>query len=157
MKAKKQKQGHNAELQPNMIYYTGTLKQFYLMDWRHTHTFTQNPKEMEVATSLWSSPSFVTATPSPSGVVRELVPRVARVVHPTARTGFWGNGRGFRRYLPARSRDSRARARIKMEKEGRLAGATPRRPTNQPRPERDSSSIRQEAASASKPPRPSLL
>ena len=44
MKAKKQKQGYNAELQPNMIYYTGTLKQFYLKDWRHTHTFTQNPK-----------------------------------------------------------------------------------------------------------------
>jgi len=78
-----------------MIYYTGTLKQFYLKDWRHTHTFTQNPKEMEVATSLWSSPSLVTATPSSSGVVRELVPRAARVVRSTARTGFWGNGRGL--------------------------------------------------------------
>ena len=38
---------------------------------------------------------MATATPSPSGVVRELVPRVARVVRPTARTGFWGKGRGF--------------------------------------------------------------
>ena len=45
---------------------------------------------MEVATSLWSSPSLVTATPSSSGVVRELVPRAARVVRSTARTGFWG-------------------------------------------------------------------
>ena len=116
MKAKKQKQGHNAELQLNMIYYTGTLKQFYLMDWRHTHTFTQNPKEMEVATSLWSSPSLGTATPSSSGVVHELVPRAARVVRSTARTGFWGNGRGLfgaisalAHGIPGLARGSRAR------------------------------------------------
>ena len=31
----------------------------------------------------------------------ELVPRVARAVRPTARTGFWGNWIGFRRYLGA--------------------------------------------------------
>ena len=41
--AKKHKQRNNAELQPNMIY-TATLRQFYLKDWRHTHTVTQNPK-----------------------------------------------------------------------------------------------------------------
>ena len=29
------------------------------------------------------------------------MPRVARVVRPTARTGFWGNWTGFRRYLGA--------------------------------------------------------
>ena len=52
MKAKKQKQGHNAELQPNIIYYTEHLNNSTSPDWRHTHTFTQNPKEMEVATSL---------------------------------------------------------------------------------------------------------
>ena len=67
---------NNAELQPNMIYYTEHLSNSTSPDWRHTHTFTQNPKEKEVATSLSvSSPSLATATPSPSGVVRELVPR----------------------------------------------------------------------------------
>ena len=55
----------------------------------------------------------MTATPSPSGVVRELVPRVARVVRPTARTGFWGNGRGFPALSPRSLTGSRARARIK--------------------------------------------
>ena len=42
MKAKKQKQGYNAELQPNMIYYTGTLKQFYFARLApHTHVYTE--------------------------------------------------------------------------------------------------------------------
>ena len=66
---------------------TGTLIQFYFTRLApHTHTFTQNPKEMEVATSLWSSPS--PATPSSSGVVRELVPRAGTCGRSTPRTGF---------------------------------------------------------------------
>ena len=115
MKAKKQKHEHNAELQPNMIITQQHLNSSTSPDWRHTHTFTQNPKEMEVATSLWSSPSFVTATPSSSGLVRELVPRAARVVRSTAQTGF------VRRYLRARSRDSRARARNRNRQKKKLA------------------------------------
>ena len=54
--------------------------QFYLADWRHTHTFRQNPKETEVATSLCaSSPSptivgVVAPGPDSSGVVGEPSP-----------------------------------------------------------------------------------
>ena len=68
---------------------------------------------------------------------------------PDSTDGVLGETDGvFRRYLPARSRDSRAHARIERQKKGRLAGTTdkkqgsdiagtkPRRPTNQPRRER---------------------
>ena len=89
-----------------------------------------------------SSPSLATATPSPSGMVRELVPRVARVFRPTARTGFWGNGRVFPALPPRLLTGFQGSLKDQKGKEGRLAGATPQRPTNQPRPERDSSSIR---------------
>ena len=95
MKAKKQKQGYNAELQPNTIYYTEHLNNFTSPDWRHTHTFTQNTKEMEVATSLWSSPSLATTTPSSSGVVRELVPRAGTFGPLDSTDGVLGNGQGF--------------------------------------------------------------
>ena len=60
---------------------------------------------MEVATSLIaaSSPPPATSTPSSPGVVRELVPRAARVGRSTALMGFWGTNGVFRRYLRARS------------------------------------------------------
>ena len=158
VKAKKQKQGHNAELQRNIIYDTGTLKQFYLKDWRHTHTFTQNPKEMEVATSLCVE-SFSRDRNSEllrRGLRARASCRKCWPLDSTdgvlgTRMGFSGATSPLAHGIPGLAHGS------KREKEGRLAGATPRRPTNQPRPERDSSSIRQEAASASKPPRPSLL
>ena len=84
------------------ICYTGTLTQFYLIDWRHTHTFTQNPKETKVATSLACTEFFsAPLAPSSSGVVGELVPRATRVGRSTPRTGFWGTNGGFQRYLGA--------------------------------------------------------
>ena len=74
--ARIQKQERNAELQPNIIIIQAHLYNSTLTDWRHTHTFTQNPKEKKVVTSLCaSSPSPATATPSSSGVVGELVLR----------------------------------------------------------------------------------
>ena len=83
----------------------------------------------------------MTATPSPSGVVRELVPRVARVVRPTARMGFWGNGRGFPALSLRSLTGSRARARIKRQKKKKLARnenttgtESDDQPTNPPHP-----------------------
>ena len=126
-----------------IIYSTRHLSNSTLQDWRHTHTFTQNPKEMEVATSL-SVESFLSdhnSEPLRRGP-RAPAWRVARVVRSTARTGFWENGRGFRRYLRARSRDpglaqgSKGRrrrnspgTRIRQEQ-----NPTTNQPTNPPRP-----------------------
>ena len=50
-----QKQERNAELQPNIFVTRAHLHSSTLQDWCHTHTFTQNPKETEVATSLCAS------------------------------------------------------------------------------------------------------
>ena len=85
-----QKQERNAELQPNIIVTRAHLHSSTLQDWRHTHTFTQKPKETKVMTSLARTESFsAPSAPSSSGVVGELVPRAARVGRSTPRTGFW--------------------------------------------------------------------
>ena len=84
-----QKQERNAELQPNIIVTRAHLHSSTLQDWRHTQTFTQNPKETKVATSLARTESFsVPSAPSSSGVVGELVLHAARVGRSTPRTGF---------------------------------------------------------------------
>ena len=112
----------DADLQPNIMQLFTAHEHFDNSTSRTGATHTQlhkTPKEKEVATSLSvSSPPPATSTPSPSGVVHELVPRVARLVRPTARTGFWGNGRGFPALSRARSRDSRARSRITRGRKG---------------------------------------
>ena len=138
-------------------YFTGHLNNSTSPDWRHTHTFTQNPKEMEVATSLYVESSFRDRNSEP--LRRGPRAHAARrsCGPPDSTDGVSGKRTGFvRRYLPARSRDSRARARTKRQKKGRLAGTTdkkqesdfagtkPRRPTNQPGRPRE------------KPPRPSF-
>ena len=112
--------------------YTGTLKRFYLMDWRHTHTFTQNPKKTEVATSLCvESFSRDRNCELPRRGPRARASR--RTCWPLDSTdGVLGNERGFPALSPrsldqrlrARSRDSRARARIKrLGRNNRLAGS----------------------------------
>ena len=84
-----------------MIVTRAHLHSSTLQDWRHTHTFTQNPKEIEVATSLCAHRVLLRALSS-SGVVGELVLRAARVGRSTPRTGF-GERTGF----PAPSRRRR--------------------------------------------------
>ena len=104
--SKEQKQEHNAELQPNIIY-TSTLTQFYLMDWRHTHTFTQNPKKRK-----WRLPCAhrvllprpqLSAPPAWSVSSCFAPPRVGRT---TPRAGFWERT-GFSGAVSARTKGER--------------------------------------------------
>ena len=88
------------------MIYTATLRQFYftrLAPSTHIYTEPQKKRKSRLPCACRLSPPPATATPSPSSVVRELVPRVARL---------------FRRFLRACSRDSRARPRIKRGRKG---------------------------------------
>ena len=93
---KKQKQCTNADLQPNKTYTRQHLNSTTLQTGathRHLH---KNPKRKgsrdfpERVVQPWRPQPRV-----PPAWFTELVPRVARVVRPTARTGFWGNWTGF--------------------------------------------------------------
>ena len=88
---RKHKQRTNADLQPNMTCTRQHLKQYYFTDWHHPQTFPQKPPKKgshdfpERVVQPWRPQPRV-----PPAWFTELVPRVAHVVRPTARTGFFG-------------------------------------------------------------------
>ena len=97
----------NAELLPNIIVTRAHLHSSTLQNWRHTHTFTQNPKETEVATSLCayrvllprsSAWSRLAPIPLAWSISLCLAPHVLAARH---HGRGLGNERGFRRSLGA--------------------------------------------------------
>ena len=97
---KKHKQGtmqiYNRIMQFTRQHLNNTTSQ----DWRHPHTFTRNPKRKgsrdfpeRVVESSFARPLLRVPPAWSTGSCRAS----ARVARSTARTGFWGNGRVFRR------------------------------------------------------------
>ena len=161
VKAKKQKHGHNAELQPNIIY-TATLKQFYFARLApHTHIYTE-PKRNgsrdfpERGVLPWRPQLRAPPAWSASSCHASLVWSARQ----------HGRGLGetdgvFRRFLRARSRDpglaQGPKGRRKEDWQEQQTGSKDPTSQEQNLDDQPTNDPRETAAAASKPPRPSLL